>query len=228
MRTSLEIMGASFSRRTVSRACRPDGNRSNLRSCGRCRAQPGLRDSFTIRIGNARCPCPQEGDRDHERCCRAAIGRAGDRGLARRLHRDADDRAAEEGPAQRMDAQRATAADEPRRRVGRAFTLRFVPAREDLATPASWGAPISTRAAIEAMPAGVRRRRRRDGRGPRRHLRRHPLRAHAPARGRGAGDRRRRARRRGRPRDGACRCGARASPHRHRWPGSPSSTGRNR
>lgn len=40
------------------------------------------------------------------------------------------------------------------RRVGRAFTLRFVPAREDLATPASWGSPISTRAAIEAMPAG--------------------------------------------------------------------------
>jgi len=38
--------------------------------------------------------------------------------------------------------------------VGRAFTLRFAPAREDLATPASWGAPISTRAAIEAMPAG--------------------------------------------------------------------------
>ena len=41
------------------------------------------------------------------------------------------------------------------RRAGRAFTLRFVPAREDLATPASWGAPISTRAAIEAMPEGV-------------------------------------------------------------------------
>jgi regulator of RNase E activity RraA len=38
--------------------------------------------------------------------------------------------------------------------VGRAFTLRFVPMREDLATPASWGSPISTRAAIEAMPAG--------------------------------------------------------------------------
>jgi regulator of RNase E activity RraA len=38
--------------------------------------------------------------------------------------------------------------------VGRAFTLRFVPAREDLATPAAWGAPISTRAAIEAMPPG--------------------------------------------------------------------------
>ena len=38
--------------------------------------------------------------------------------------------------------------------VGPAFTLRFVPAREDLATSASWGAPISTRAAVEAMPAG--------------------------------------------------------------------------
>jgi regulator of RNase E activity RraA len=36
--------------------------------------------------------------------------------------------------------------------VGPAFTLRFVPAREDLATPASWSNPISTRAAIEAMP----------------------------------------------------------------------------
>lgn len=43
--------------------------------------------------------------------------------------------------------------DQPRL-VGRAFTLRFVPAREDLATPASWASPISTRAAIEAMPAG--------------------------------------------------------------------------
>ncbi len=41
------------------------------------------------------------------------------------------------------------------RQVGRAFTLRFVPAREDLATPASWASPRSTRAAIEAMPAGV-------------------------------------------------------------------------
>ncbi len=41
-----------------------------------------------------------------------------------------------------------------KRLVGRAFTLRFVPAREDLATPESWGSPISTRAAIEAMPAG--------------------------------------------------------------------------
>ena len=41
------------------------------------------------------------------------------------------------------------------RLVGPAFTLRFVPAREDLATPESWGNPISTRSAIEAMPEGV-------------------------------------------------------------------------
>ncbi len=40
------------------------------------------------------------------------------------------------------------------RKVGRAFTLRFVPAREDLATPESWASPVSTRAAIEAMPEG--------------------------------------------------------------------------
>ena len=38
--------------------------------------------------------------------------------------------------------------------VGRAFTVRFIPAREDLATPESWSSPKSTRAAIEAMPAG--------------------------------------------------------------------------
>lgn len=38
--------------------------------------------------------------------------------------------------------------------AGRAFTLRFVPAREDLATPAAWSSPISTRTAIEAMPEG--------------------------------------------------------------------------
>src|ERR1700736_5427593 len=40
------------------------------------------------------------------------------------------------------------------RLVGRVFTLRFIPAREDLATPASWSSPRSTRAAIEAMPEG--------------------------------------------------------------------------
>ena len=53
-----------------------------------------------------------------------------------------------------MRGTRPLRAEQPRV-VGRAFTLRFVPAREDLATPASWAAPISTRAAIEAMPAGV-------------------------------------------------------------------------
>ena len=40
------------------------------------------------------------------------------------------------------------------RLVGPAFTLRFVPVREDLATPESWSKPISTRGAIEAMPDG--------------------------------------------------------------------------
>ncbi len=42
-----------------------------------------------------------------------------------------------------------------KRIVGPAFTLRFVPAREDLATPESWSSPRSTRGAIEAMPEGV-------------------------------------------------------------------------
>ena len=39
-----------------------------------------------------------------------------------------------------------------KRVVGPAFTLRFVPVREDLATPESWSKPISTRGAIEDMP----------------------------------------------------------------------------
>jgi regulator of RNase E activity RraA len=38
--------------------------------------------------------------------------------------------------------------------VGAAFTLRFIPMREDLATPDSWSSPRSTRSAIEAMPQG--------------------------------------------------------------------------
>lgn len=38
--------------------------------------------------------------------------------------------------------------------VGPAFTMRFVPSREDLATPDSWKGPHSTRAAIEEMPEG--------------------------------------------------------------------------
>lgn len=52
-----------------------------------------------------------------------------------------------------MRGTRPLRSDQPRL-VGRAFTLSFVPAREDLATPASWSSPKSTRAAIEAMPAG--------------------------------------------------------------------------
>ena len=52
-----------------------------------------------------------------------------------------------------MRGPRPLHADQPRL-VGRAFTLRVVPAREDLATPESWSKPISTRAAIEAMPPG--------------------------------------------------------------------------
>ena len=53
-----------------------------------------------------------------------------------------------------MRGTRPLAAGQPRL-VGRAFTLRFVPAREDLANPAAWSSPISTRTAVEAMPAGV-------------------------------------------------------------------------
>ncbi len=52
-----------------------------------------------------------------------------------------------------MRGTRPLRAGQPRL-VGRAFTLRFVPAREDLATPESWASPKSTRAAIEAMPPG--------------------------------------------------------------------------
>lgn len=41
-----------------------------------------------------------------------------------------------------------------RRVAGPAFTLRFLPAREDLSTPESLARPVSTRTAIEAMPEG--------------------------------------------------------------------------
>jgi regulator of RNase E activity RraA len=52
-----------------------------------------------------------------------------------------------------MRGTRPIRAGQPRL-IGQAFTLRFIPAREDLATPDSWSSPISTRAAIEAMPEG--------------------------------------------------------------------------
>lgn len=38
--------------------------------------------------------------------------------------------------------------------AGRAFTMRFVPAREDLSTPESLASPHSTRGAVEHMPTG--------------------------------------------------------------------------
>jgi regulator of RNase E activity RraA len=52
-----------------------------------------------------------------------------------------------------MDGPKPLAAGSARL-VGPAFTLRFVPVREDLATPESWSKPISTRGAIEEMPEG--------------------------------------------------------------------------
>ena len=39
--------------------------------------------------------------------------------------------------------------------VGRAFTLNFIPAREDMAVPEAWASPTSTRAALEAAPPGA-------------------------------------------------------------------------
>jgi regulator of RNase E activity RraA len=53
-----------------------------------------------------------------------------------------------------MRGPRPLAPGQPRR-AGPAFTLRFIPDREDLATPAAWASPTSTRAAIEAMPEGA-------------------------------------------------------------------------
>lgn len=38
--------------------------------------------------------------------------------------------------------------------AGPAFTMRFIPAREDLSNPAAWSSPRSTRVAVEEMPAG--------------------------------------------------------------------------
>ena len=105
------------------------------------------------------------------------------------------------------------------RLVGPAFTLRFVPAREDLATPESWSSPISTRTAIEAMPKGCIAVVDAMGVDRRRHLRRHSLRAHGQARRCGADHRWRGARRRRRARHQSARCGATASRRRLRWPG---------
>lgn len=42
-----------------------------------------------------------------------------------------------------------------KRTAGPAFTMRFVPARTDMASPASWSSPTSTRAAVEVIPEGA-------------------------------------------------------------------------
>ena len=52
-----------------------------------------------------------------------------------------------------MRGSKPLAAGQPRV-VGRAFTMRFIPAREDLATPAQWSSPRSSRIAVESMPEG--------------------------------------------------------------------------
>jgi regulator of RNase E activity RraA len=46
-------------------------------------------------------------------------------------------------------------AEAGRRVVGPAFTLNFIPAREDLAVPEAWASPNSTRAALETAPPGA-------------------------------------------------------------------------
>ena len=51
-----------------------------------------------------------------------------------------------------MRGPRPLTSDQPRI-AGRAFTMRFVPAREDLSSPAAWSSPRSTRVAVEDMPA---------------------------------------------------------------------------
>ena len=75
--------------------------------------------------------------------------------LPTRHHRHHHHDAAQEGHPPLLDE----GADAARWLGGRAHRrpglhLRFVPVREDLATPESWAKPISTRGAIEAMPEG--------------------------------------------------------------------------
>ena len=91
---------------------------------------------------------------------RAELGEADDERRAVRHSAQGDDRddhhhAAEEGHPALLDERSKAARAAGRAVVGRAFTLRFVPVREDVATPESWGHPISTRAAIEEMPEGA-------------------------------------------------------------------------
>ena len=115
-----------------------------------------------------------------------------------------------------------------KRVIGPAFTLRFVPAREDLATPESWSSPTLDARRDRGDAGGRRRRRRCDGRARRGRVRRHPLRAHAAS---AASPRSSPtawcaiSRALWRP---ACRSGARAEPRRRRSQALPSSAGRSR
>src|SRR5215212_197189 len=69
-------------------------------------------------------------------------------------HRHDHDDPAEEGHSALLDERPDATRRRGRRIVGPAFTMRFIPVREDLATPESWAKPISTRGAIEEMPEG--------------------------------------------------------------------------
>ncbi len=87
------------------------------------------------------------------------------RRAAQHHHRHHHHDAAEEGHPPLLDGRaRCRSACSGKRVVGPAFTLRFVPVREDLATPASWSKPISTRARDRGHAGRLRRGRRRHGR----------------------------------------------------------------
>ena len=93
-----------------------------------------------------------------------------------------------------MNGRDAVLAAAGKRLVGPAFTLRFVPVREDLATPASWAQADLDPRRDRGDAGRLHRGRRRDGRHHRRHLRRHPVHAHGAARRQRARHRRRDAR----------------------------------
>ena len=103
------------------------------------------------------------------------------------------------------------------RLVGPAFTLRFVPAREDLATPEVLVVADFDARRDRSDAGRLHRRGRRHGRHRRRHLWRYSLRAHGQARRDRADHRRRRARFEG-VLGTNCRCGARALRRRLRLP----------
>ena len=97
--------------------------------------------------------------------------------------------------APRVDARHAAAGAGLAALVGRAFTMRFVPGREDLATPAIVGLAEIDARRHRGDAGRLHRRDRCDGHQGCRRIRRYPLRPHAPARRDRAGHRRRGARR---------------------------------